>query len=116
MDEMMTNRIEQLTDYIMKRCLWQFQSRAWDRENQNAGILTKTKQLLCEEPVDIGTPADKCYWLDAFYLAKGFKRRFAWLATMDKEEIGTLMDGLKERIDYLTIKGSLNKELTVAAY
>lgn len=35
---------------------------------------------------------------------------------MSKEEIKTLMQELKERIDYLTITGSLNTELTDPRY
>ena len=35
---------------------------------------------------------------------------------MDKKDIKLLMQGLKERIDYLTITGSLNKELTNQHY
>jgi nitrogenase delta subunit len=116
MDDIMKDRIEQLVDYIMKWCLWQFHSRAWDREKQNEGILTKTMQLLCEEPVELETPADRCYWVDAVFLAKGFKNTCPWLATMDKKDIKLLMQGLKDRMDYLTIKGSLNKELTNPLY
>ncbi len=111
MNNVMKDRIEQLVDYIMKKCLWQFHSRAWDREKQNEGILTKTKQILCEEPVETGTPADKCYWVDAVCLAEAFKSRYPWLNTMDKGEIQLLMQGLKDRMDYLTITGSLNEEL-----
>jgi nitrogenase delta subunit len=116
MEDMMKDRIEQLVDYIMKKCLWQFQSRVWDREKQNEGILAKTMQILCEEPVETGTPADKCYWVDAVCLAEAFKSRYPWLATMDKAEIKLLMQGLKNRIDYLTITGSLNLELTDPLY
>ncbi len=112
----MKDRIEQLVDYIMKWCLWQFHSRAWDREKQNEGILTKTMQLLCEEPVELGTPADKCYWVDAVILAKDFKAAYPWLSTMEKKDIKLLMQGLKDRIDHLTITGSLNQELTDTKY
>ena len=41
MEDIMKDRIEQLVDYIMKWCLWQFHSRAWDREKQNEGISYK---------------------------------------------------------------------------
>jgi nitrogenase delta subunit len=116
MDDIMKDRIEQLVDFIMKWCLWQFHSRSWDREKQNEGILTKTMQLLCEEPVDLSTPSDRCYWVDAVYLANGFKKTCPWLGTMDKKDIKLLMQGLKERIDYLTINGSLNQELTNPIY
>jgi len=116
MENMMKDKIEQLVDYIMKKCLWQFQSRAWDREKQNEGILTKTMQILCDEPVETGTPADKCYWVDAVCLADAFKSRYEWLGTMDKTEIKLLMQGLKDRMDYLTITGSLNEELNDPHY
>jgi nitrogenase delta subunit len=116
MDDLRKDKVEQLVDYIMKWCLWQFHSRAWDREKQNEGVLTKTMQLLCEEPVDCETPADKCYWVDAMVLAKDFKETYPWLGTMDKPDIKILMQDLKDRIDYLTITGSLNKELTDQRY
>lgn len=41
MEDTLKDRVEQLVDYIMKWCLWQFHSRAWDREKQNEGVLTK---------------------------------------------------------------------------
>jgi nitrogenase delta subunit len=116
MEDLMKDRIEQLVDYIMKRCLWQFHSRNWDRKKQNEGILTKTMQVLCGESPEQGTPTDKCYWVDALCLANGFKRRFLWLEAMDIADIKVLMQGLKERIDYLTITGSLNLELTDQHY
>jgi nitrogenase delta subunit len=116
MDDITKSRIALWEDYIMKNCLWQFHSRAWDREKQNEGILTKTMQILCDEPVAKETPADRCYWVDAICLADAFKALSPWLATLDKADIKRLMQGLKDRIDYLTIKGSLNLELTDKHY
>ncbi|VVT51463.1 Nitrogenase (iron-iron) delta chain (EC [Kosakonia radicincitans] len=59
-------QVELMVDYIMKHCLWQFHSRTWDREKQNAGVLGKTRQLLCGEEVELANPADRCYWADAW--------------------------------------------------
>ncbi|MDF2935770.1 MAG: nitrogenase iron-iron protein delta chain [Paenibacillaceae bacterium] len=109
-------RVAQLEDYIMKKCLWQFHSRAWDREKQNEGILSKTTQILCGEPVEKDTPADRCYWVDAVVLAETYRERYGWLASAAKDEIKEVMAALKERIDFLTITGSLNEELKVKAY
>jgi len=109
-------QIAQMEDYIMKHCLWQFHSRSWDRERQNEGVLSKTMQILCEDPVAKESPEDRCYWVDALSLSEAFTVRFSWLEQMDKESIKALMQKLKERIDYVTITGSLNKELTVARY
>lgn len=116
MEDVMKDRVEQLVDYIMKKCLWQFNSRAWDRERQNEGILTKTMQLLCGEAVEKEKPADRCYWVDAVCLADGFRGRYLWLSGMDAVEIRELMRNLKERMDFLTITGSLNEELKVPLY
>ena len=55
--EDLKEKIAQLEDYIMKKCLWQFHSRAWDRKTQNENILKKATQLLCDEPVELETPA-----------------------------------------------------------
>ncbi|ADY57119.1 Fe-only nitrogenase FeFe protein subunit AnfG [Syntrophobotulus glycolicus DSM 8271] len=116
MEDVLKDQVEQLVDYIMKNCLWQFHSRAWDREKQNEGILTKTMQILCDEPVEKENPADRCYWVDAVCLAESYQSRYPWLAAMDKAEIKLLMQAVKERMDYLTITGSLNEELTVPLY
>ena len=116
MDDIIQEQVEQLVDYIMKWCLWQFNSRAWDREDQNEGILMKTMQILCDEPVERETPSDKCYWVEAVILARDFIDNYPWLSKMEKNEIKILMKGLKEQIDYLTITGSLNKELTNPVY
>ncbi len=112
----MQDQIEQLVDYIMKWCLWQFNSRAWDREKQNKGVLSKTTQILCGETVIMETPADRCYWAEAMILARDFTNNYPWILEMEKSEIKIMMKGLKERIDYLTITGSLNKELTSPQY
>ena len=112
----MKERIAQLEDHIMKHCLWQFHSRTWGRKRQNEGVLSKTTQLLCGEPVEKESREDRCYWVDAVSLAESFQSRYPWINEMDKAEIKTLMHGLKERMDYTTITGSLNKELTDQKY
>jgi len=112
----MAEQVEQLIDYIMKHCLWQFHSRNWDRERQNEEILKKAQQLLCGEPVDLSTPSDRCYWVDAVSLVDAYKERYPWINAMSKPELVELMQALKARLDYLTISGSLNEELSDKHY
>lgn len=109
-------RIGVMENYIMKHCLWQFNSRGWDRRKQNANILGQTTLLLCDEPVDISTPLLKCYWVDATLLSRTYRKLCPWLATTPKDEIKALMKLLNARLDWLTIDGSLNQELTVVNY
>jgi Fe-only nitrogenase delta subunit len=116
MEDQMKERVEQLIDYIMKHCLWQFHSRAWDRERQNREILTKVKELLCNEAVEPADRLDRCHWVDAVILAKSYRRYYPWINDLNNNEIAALMKGVHERLDFLTIKGSLNLELTDQHY
>jgi len=116
MNELSKDKVEQLLDCIMKNCLWQFHSRAWDRRRQNEEILKKTAQLLCDEEVDLSTPHDRCYWVDAVWLAETYRKDYPWLNGMPKDEIKALIKALHERLDFVTIDGSLNEELTDQKY
>lgn len=117
MDEALyKERVEVLLDYIMKKCLWQFHSRAWDRERQNENIIRKTMQILCGEEMDNSSPEEKCYYVDAFYLADSYKKKFPWVNEIEKAELRNVLQGLKERLDFLLIHGSLNAELTDPLY
>lgn len=116
MPDVITDQTEQLVDFIMKHCLWQFHSRAWDRERQNEHILGMTSRMLCGEEVTPADPFDRCYWVDAVYMANSFRERFAWLAELSVTDIQQLMKNVKERMDFLTVTGSLNEELTDKHY
>ena len=109
-------KVALLENFIMKKCLWQFHSRAWDRKRQNENILGMASKLLCGEEVDTSKPEDKCYWVDASYLADAWREKFDWLAGMSHDEISELMQALKERIDFVTVDGSLNEELKDPRY
>ncbi|MGO9597047.1 MAG: Fe-only nitrogenase subunit delta [Isosphaeraceae bacterium] len=116
LDPQTRERVGQLENYIMRNCLWQFNSRGWDRRKQNAGVLGKTVQLLCGEEVDNPTPQDRCYWVDAVCLADAYRKLFPWLAELDNDGIKFLISELHKRMDWLTIDGSLNEELIVQNY
>lgn len=106
-----------LEHYITKHCLWQYNSRGWDREIQNERILGKTKQLLCgEKAQEDNSYADKYYWSEAMTLVDAFKRYFPWLEETNKEDITMILQMLKEKMDYTMIKGSLNQELAKEHY
>ncbi len=115
-DALIKERMEALLDFIMKKCLWQFHSRAWDRVRQNEKIIEKTLQLLCGEPVKTDTPEDRCYWVDAVYLAENYKKRFPWILEANKTDLRKILQSLKEQLDYLLVSGSLNAELSDPHY
>lgn len=115
-DAVTRERIAPLENWIMKNCLWQFNSRGWDRRKQNAGILGKTAQLLAGEKVENPTLLDKCYWTDAVMLERSFREVAPWIRDLDADQIKSLIKTLHARIDWLMIDGSLNEELTVQQY
>jgi V-containing nitrogenase delta subunit len=94
----MNEKIDQLATHIQERCLWQFFSRTWDREENIEGILSRATEILCGERSVISTPADKSHYADAKILVSDFKRLYPWVATMEKQDIKTLLQGVKERI------------------
>ncbi|MDR0758115.1 MAG: Fe-only nitrogenase subunit delta [Tannerella sp.] len=111
------DKMSQLEWYITKHCLWQYNSRGWDREIQNEKIISKTRQLLCGENAhDDQSNADRYYWSEAMTLVDAFRRYFPWLEETSKEDIAVIMQMLKDRMDYTMIKGSLNQELTKEQY
>jgi len=116
MEVFVDNRIELLVNYIMKNCLWQFHSRAWDRERQNREILLWTKNILCGDKAEPTNYLDRCYWVDAKVLANSYQKHFPWINHLDKSEIDSLITGVHDRIDFLTITGSKNLELTDQHY
>jgi Fe-only nitrogenase delta subunit len=107
---------DKMLDYIMKNCLWQFNSRAWDRRRQNEGVIVKTEQILCGEAVDLETSADRCYWVDAVCLSEAFMQLNPGLSSLSKNEIRELLKSLHEELDFQLIDGSLNLELTDKHY
>jgi nitrogenase delta subunit len=109
-------RVALLVDHIMKKCLWQFHSRSWDRLRQNENILGMTAKILLGEEIDNSAPEARCCWVDAVCLADAYKAKFPWITASSKEELREVMNQLKERIDFLTVTGSLNEELTDMHY
>ncbi|WP_330998177.1 Fe-only nitrogenase subunit delta [Pectinatus frisingensis] len=99
-----------LMNYIMKNCLWQFNSRGWDRKLQNENIIEKATQILCMEETTKESLADRCYWAEAQQLVNEWEC-FSWLKAMNSVDIKTMMGKLKEALDYQLITNSLNEEL-----
>ncbi len=110
-------KMKQLEWYISKHCLWQYNSRGWDRLIQNEQILSKTKQLLCGENAQKDdTTADRYYWSEAVMLSRRFKEYYSWMEETSKEDIAVIIDMLKEKMDFTMVNGSLNTELIKQQY
>lgn len=115
-EEQRNEYVAEMLNHIMKKCLWQFHSRAWDRVRQNENILNQACEILCDEQIALDTPEQRCYYVDALELARAFRNKFAWLAQLDTQAIRQVMKSLHEELDRQTITGSLNAELTETLY
>ena len=112
----MNDKIDQITDYIQERCLWQFFSRTWDREENIEGILTKTSKILCGEKTVVETPSEKNHYADALVLAADIKRLFPWVLKLEKSDVHLLLQGVNEKLTQITVNKSLNEELNDPNY
>lgn len=112
----MKEKIKEVTSLIQEQCLWQFFSRSWDREENIEGILTMTGKLLNGEKINLETMADKAFYSDAKFLADDIRKKMPWISELDKEGTLELIEGVKKRMLYITVKKSRNCELNLPNY
>lgn len=112
----MKEKIEEITSFIQERCLWQFFSRTWDREENIEGILTKVTEILTGEHLIIETPTDKYFYAEAKILASDIRNKFSWVKGTSKVDIKAVIDGVKARITEIAIEKSRNCELNMPNY
>ncbi len=107
----MEDRAEQLFDYVQERCLWQFHSRSWDRQQNINGIIAKATELLQGQTPTADTAMDRCLMADARIMVTDFHSRFPWIKDASAEEIWKVMEQLGQRLIEVAITHSKNREL-----
>jgi len=112
----MKEKIEEVTALIQEQCLWQFFSRSWDREENIEGIMTMTGKILNGEKINLETPADRAFYSDAKFLAADIREKLSWISELDKSGVLELIEGVKKRLLYITVKKSRNCELNLSNY
>jgi len=110
------SRLDDLFAYVEERCLWQFFSRTWDREENIEGVLNQVGRLLTGQEPLRDTPQERLFYADALAMANDVRARFPWASQINKEEIAFLIDGLKSRLVDVTITRSTNRELNHHLY
>jgi nitrogenase delta subunit len=113
---MTTEKVDQLFGYVQERCLWQFFSRTWDRKENIDGIMKTATDLLSGVAPKLETPMDKLFYADAKIMVHDFRERFPWINETAPAEIALLMQGLKDRVEDISITKSLNHELNHSLY
>jgi vanadium nitrogenase delta subunit len=109
-------KVKQLYDYVQERCLWQFFSRAWDREANIKNITRMAGEILTGTEPDVKTPMDKQFFADAKWMVADLKQRFDWIAAEPPESIVRLMSELKDELLDLAVTHSTNSELNWSFY
>jgi V-containing nitrogenase delta subunit len=111
-----TLQTKELVDYIQERCLWQFASRAHDREENIQGVLSLLGELLTGGSPKPETPMERCHFANANHLAREIRSVFPWLSKLPKDDLSTVVAGTIERLQEITISQSKNGELHIPAY
>lgn len=112
----MTTQTKELVNYIQERCLWQFYSRAWDREENINGVLSHLGELLSNRTPKLETPMDRCHFANANHLAREVRNAFPWLEEMSPDSLTKLIGGVMARLEEIAITQSKNGELHMQAY
>ena len=112
----MKDKAEEVVAFIQERCLWQFFSRSWDREENIQGILDILGKIYKTEHIALETSADRCFYADAKILAGQLRERCPWIDGLTHEQIDEILDAAKARMTEIAIEKSRNGELRVANY
>ncbi len=110
------DKVDDLYGYIEERCLWQFFSRSWDRQENIDGVLDQASRLLSGKDPARATPMESLFYADAKILVADVRERFPWLDEAGEEEVRQMMDDLKGRLVENVITRSKNRELNHHLY
>lgn len=113
---MSQSHLDDLYDYVQERCLWQFFSRTWDREENIEGVLNQVVRLVTGQEPLRGTPQERLFYADALPIASDIKARFDWAGKVNAEEFKFMIEGLKARLTETVITRSTNRELNHHLY
>ncbi|MHC5763094.1 nitrogenase vanadium-iron protein, alpha chain [Nostoc sp.] len=110
------DRAAEVTKLIQERCLWQFHSRAWDREENINGVLNMAAQILTGEKVVLETLIQRGFYADAKILSADLEIRFAWLNSMENSQKKAVLESVKAMLVDIVITKSKNGELHYSLY
>ncbi|WP_414756457.1 nitrogenase vanadium-iron protein, alpha chain [Anabaena sp. CCY 9910] len=109
-------RTEEITKFIQERCLWQFHSRSWDREENINGVINKAIAIASGEKLVNESPAEKLHYADAKILVLDLKKKFSWFENSDQAHITAVLELVKQKLIGIAITGSRNGELHHSLY
>jgi vanadium nitrogenase delta subunit len=113
---MNSEKLDQLFGYVQERCLWQFGSRSWDRQESIDGTVNAAADLLTGKELALDTPMARMFYADAKIMVADFKQLFPWIEEAGPAQLRELMQGLKDKLVEFAITKSLNHELNHSLY
>lgn len=113
---MLEDKIDDVYGYVQERCLWQFFSRTWDRQENIDGVLDQAAAILTGAAPKKETPQDRLHYADAKIMVGDLLERFPWVKQASPEEVRGVVDGLKARLVETVITKSTNRELNHHLY
>ncbi|MBC2582795.1 Fe-only/vanadium nitrogenase subunit delta [Clostridium sp. DJ247] len=112
----MKEKADEIISFIQERCLWQFHSRAWDREENINGTMDNVAKLLTGETVVAETKQEKCAYADAKVLTDQIKEKFSWVNELEAGQKKELVEAVKAKLTDIVITKCLNGEINVPFY
>ena len=112
----MNDKIDQLYGYVQERCLWQFASRTWDREENINGIFAKAAEMLTGKELALDTPQDRMFYAEAKIMVADFKARFPWIEEAGPAQLREILQGARDKVLDIAITSSKNHELNHSLY
>ncbi|MFP3154940.1 Fe-only/vanadium nitrogenase subunit delta [Lachnospiraceae bacterium ZAX-1] len=112
----MNEKITDVYDFIMQRCLWQFFSRNWDREANINSIMDNVVRLQSGGAVDRSTNIANSHYADAKILTQQLTERLDWFAGLSVTEIAEICEAVKLKLLDIAVVNSLNAERVEAKY
>jgi nitrogenase delta subunit len=113
---MLDKRIDEIFSYVQERCLWQFFSRTWDRQENIDGVLDQAVAIIAGKAPNRATPMERLHYADATIMVDDLRERFPWVKGASEKEISEVMEAVKARLVDAVITKSTNRELTHHLY
>jgi hypothetical protein len=112
----MQEKIGAVYDYVMGRCLWQFYSRNWDREDNINTIMAYVARLAVGLDVERDTKIKNSHYADAKILAQQLSERFDWFDALEYKDLVSLCEAVRGKLINIAVVNSLNVERTESNY
>ncbi|MDR1541258.1 MAG: Fe-only/vanadium nitrogenase subunit delta [Clostridiales bacterium] len=112
----MEDRIGLVYSFVMERCLWQFFSRNWDREENIRRIMGDVAKIQSGQEVDRSTNIANSHYADAKILASQLSQRFDWFDGLSWAKVNEICDGVIEKLMDIAVVNSLNAERNESKY